>query len=87
MIERETGGADQNGLEPRASDHASAGHESAGADDVATLCSFRDHRVDDPGVEVVVRREYENERSGAGGESGQYGAVCAAAAVAYKFDG
>src|SRR6185437_9159081 len=54
VIEREIGSADEKGLQPGAPLHASAGHEAAGANNVAACSRFLDHRVENAGVVVVI---------------------------------
>src|SRR5262245_2258599 len=86
MIEREIRAANKDGLQPWAADHASSSHETAGANDVAALGGFSEHRIEDRRVVVVVGRIHDHERRVACRKSREHRTMRATPAVAHKFD-
>src|SRR6185369_1762368 len=86
MIKREICAADENGLQPWAADHASSGHEAAGANDVAAFGCLCHHRVQYGCVVVIVGRIYDYKWCIACRKSREHGAMRAAAAVADELD-
>ena len=86
MIEREICGADEDGLQPWAADHASSSHETAGANDIAAFGGLSHHRVQYGSVVIIVGRIHDHERRIACCKSGEHGTMRTAAAVADEFD-
>ena len=87
MVEREIAGAHKERLERGAADHAAAGHETAGADDIAAALRHLHHGIEHAGVVIVVGRKHERERRVARSEPGQHRTVRAPAAIAHELDG
>src|SRR5262245_21477946 len=86
VIESKICRADEKGFQPRAADHASSSHETAGANDVAAPSGFSEHRIEDRRIVIVVGRIHDHERRVAWCKSREHRAMRATPAVAHKFD-